>query len=134
ARRRDGRRGRCALEPAESRALVPHVRRRRRGPDAARSVARFPRAPGHRMKLLWLNAGLLLPLDKGGKLRTWHVMRHLARRHDITYLSFADASQTEADRTGMREVCSRLVTIPRSDPGKGTWRFYADAAGYIVDR
>jgi hypothetical protein len=31
------------------------------------------------MKILWLNAGLLLPLDKGGKLRTWHVMRHLAR-------------------------------------------------------
>jgi sugar transferase (PEP-CTERM/EpsH1 system associated) len=86
------------------------------------------------MKLLWLNAGLLLPLDKGGKLRTWHVMRHLAARHDITYLSFADASQTEADRAGMREVCSTLLTIPRTDPGKGTWRFYADAAGYVVDR
>ena len=32
------------------------------------------------MKILWLNANLLLPLDKGGKLRTWHVMRHLAAR------------------------------------------------------
>ena len=31
------------------------------------------------MKILWLSAGLLLPLDKGGKLRTWHLMRHLAR-------------------------------------------------------
>ena len=29
------------------------------------------------MKILWLSAGLLLPLDKGGKLRTWHLMRHL---------------------------------------------------------
>jgi sugar transferase (PEP-CTERM/EpsH1 system associated) len=85
------------------------------------------------MKLLWLNAGLLLPLDKGGKLRTWHVMRHLAPRHDITYLSFEDASQTEADRFGMREVCSRLETVPRTDPAKGTWRFYADAARYVVD-
>ena len=85
------------------------------------------------MKLLWLNAGLLLPLDKGGKLRTWHVMRHLAARHDITYLSFEDATQTEADRTGMQEVCSRLETVPRSDAAKGTWRFYADAAGYLLD-
>ena len=85
------------------------------------------------MKLLWLNAGLLLPLDKGGKLRTWHVMRHLAARHDITYLSFADATQTDADRAGMREVCSRLETVPRTDPAKGTWRFYADAARYLVD-
>ena len=88
---------------------------------------------GDGMKLLWLNAGLLLPLDKGGKLRTWHVMRHLAARHDITYLSFADATQAEADRTGMREVCSRLETVPRTDPAKGTWRFYADAARYLVD-
>ena len=86
------------------------------------------------MKILWLNAGLLLPLDKGGKLRTWHVMRNLAKRHDITYLSFEDATQTEADRLGMREVCSRLETVPRTDTPKGTWKFYADAAGYVVDR
>jgi sugar transferase (PEP-CTERM/EpsH1 system associated) len=85
------------------------------------------------VKVLWLNAGLLLPLDKGGKLRTWHVMRHLARRHDITYLSFEDGAATAADRDGMREVCSRLETVPRRDTGKGTWRFYADAAGYVVD-
>jgi sugar transferase (PEP-CTERM/EpsH1 system associated) len=85
------------------------------------------------MKILWLNAGLLLPLDKGGKLRTWHVMRHLGVRHDITYLSFEDASQTEADRIGMQEVCARLETVPRVDPGKGTWRFYADVARYFTD-
>jgi len=85
------------------------------------------------MKLLWLNAGLLLPLDKGGKLRTWHVMRHLARRHDITYLSFEDPSITEAERDGMSDVCRELVTVPRSDAEKGTLRFYAGAARYVVD-
>ena len=85
------------------------------------------------MKLLWLNANLLLPLDKGGKLRTWHIMRHLAARHDITYLSFSDPSQTPADRDGMREVCERLETVPRADAAKGTWRFYADAAKYVLD-
>ena len=86
------------------------------------------------MKLLWLNSGLLLPLDKGGKLRTWHVMRHLAARHEITYLSFEDSTQTDADRRGMREVCARLETVPRTDAAKGTWRFYADAAGYVIDQ
>jgi len=85
------------------------------------------------MKLLWLNANLLLPLDKGGKLRTWHVMRHLAARHDITYLSFSDPSQTDADRDGMSQVCARLETVPRTDPSKGTLRFYADAARHLVD-
>jgi sugar transferase (PEP-CTERM/EpsH1 system associated) len=85
------------------------------------------------VKILWLNAGLLLPLDKGGKLRTWHLMRHLAARHDITYLSFSDASQTEAHLAGMRDVCRRLETVPRTDAAKGTLRFYADAARYVVD-
>jgi polysaccharide biosynthesis protein PslH len=85
------------------------------------------------MKILWLNAGLLLPLDKGGKLRTWHLMRHLATRHEIAYLSFADPAQPAADIEGMREVASRLVTIPRKDPPKGTARFYLDAASYLVD-
>ena len=88
------------------------------------------------MKMLWLNAGLLLPLDKGGKLRTWHLMRHLAERHDLTYLSFAEPSASgdaDPNRTGMRQVCSRLETIARSDTEKGTWRFYADAAKYLVD-
>jgi sugar transferase (PEP-CTERM/EpsH1 system associated) len=85
------------------------------------------------MRVLWLNAGLLLPLDKGGKLRTWHVMRHLAARHAITYLSFEDGSQTDADRAGMREVCERLITVAREDAPKGTWRFYAGAARYLAD-
>jgi sugar transferase (PEP-CTERM/EpsH1 system associated) len=86
------------------------------------------------MKLLWLNAGLLLPLDKGGKLRTWHVMRHLAARRRITYVSFEDPSQTAADRLGMREVCRELITVPRRDTAKGTWRFYSSAAKYVLDR
>jgi glycosyltransferase involved in cell wall biosynthesis len=86
------------------------------------------------LNILWLNAGLLLPLDKGGKLRTWHVMRHLASRHDITYLSFSDPAQTVEEREGMRAVCAHLHTIPRTDPAKGTAGFYLDAARYVIDR
>jgi sugar transferase (PEP-CTERM/EpsH1 system associated) len=85
------------------------------------------------MNILWLNAGLLLPLDKGGKLRTWHLMRHLARRHDISYLSFSDPSQTVADIEGMRNVASHVVTVPRTDPAKGSARFYVDASRYLLD-
>jgi sugar transferase (PEP-CTERM/EpsH1 system associated) len=85
------------------------------------------------MRILWLNAGLLLPLDKGGKLRTWHLMRHLAQRHEITYLSFADPGATQADRDGMREVCSELHVVPRTDPSKGSAAFYLDAARRVFD-
>jgi sugar transferase (PEP-CTERM/EpsH1 system associated) len=84
------------------------------------------------MRILWLKSDLLLPLDKGGKLRTWHLLRHLARRHEITYVSFAAADPTPADVHGMREVASRLITIPRTDLVKGSLRFYADAARYLL--
>src|SRR5574339_426473 len=80
------------------------------------------------MRILWLKSDLLQPLDKGGRLRTWHLMRHLARRHDVTYLSFA-----EGVADGMHEVARRVATVPRRDPAKGTWRFYADAALHLVD-
>jgi sugar transferase (PEP-CTERM/EpsH1 system associated) len=86
------------------------------------------------MQILWLNAGLLLPLDKGGKLRTWHLMRHLARRHEITYLSFADPDASDEERLGMLAACQRLETIPRRDPAKGSASFYVDAAKYLVNR
>jgi len=86
------------------------------------------------MKLLWLNAGLLLPLDKGGKLRTWHLMRHLARRHHITFLSFADPDTSAADRAGMSEVCRELITIPRREVPKGSPGFVLDAASYVARR
>jgi len=85
------------------------------------------------MRILWLKTDLLLPLDKGGKLRTWHLMRHLAKQHEISYLAFAEPDQPQADITGMREVASRVETVTRSEPAKGTWRFYADAAMHVVD-
>src|SRR5882672_4326792 len=85
------------------------------------------------MRILWLKSDLLLPLDKGGKLRTWHLMRHLARRHEITYLAFAEPAQPASDVEGMREVASRVETIPRAEPPKGSLRFYADAAMHLVD-
>ena len=86
------------------------------------------------MKILWLNTNVLLPLDKGGKLRTWHLMRHLASRHDITYVSFCEPDQDPAHRDGMREVCARLEVIPRADTRKGTVRFQLEAAAHVFRR
>jgi sugar transferase (PEP-CTERM/EpsH1 system associated) len=85
------------------------------------------------MRILWLKSDLLLPLDKGGKLRTWHLMRHLALRHDITYLAFREPGQPAADVDGMCEVAAHVETVTRSTPAKGTLGFYAHAAMHLVD-
>jgi sugar transferase (PEP-CTERM/EpsH1 system associated) len=84
------------------------------------------------MKILWLNAGLLLPLDKGGKLRTWHLMRQLAAHHEITFVSFCDPAEDPAHRDGMRAVCSDIRVIPRAETPKGTLRFKLEAAASLV--
>jgi polysaccharide biosynthesis protein PslH len=85
------------------------------------------------MRILWLNTNLLLPLDKGGKLRTWHLMRQLAKRHEITCVSFVQPDEPAAYRDGMREVCAELITVPRRDTPKEGLRFHASVARHVFD-
>lgn len=84
------------------------------------------------MRILWLKSDLLLPLDKGGRLRTWHLMRHLAPRHEITYLAFSDPDARPEDLARMHEVAAHVETIPRSDSAKHSWRFYGDVARHLT--
>jgi sugar transferase (PEP-CTERM/EpsH1 system associated) len=85
------------------------------------------------MRILWLKTDLLLPLDKGGRLRTWHLMRHLARRHEITYLAFANPNDDAPHVEGMREVARVVETVPRVDVHKGSPRFFANVAWHLAD-
>ena len=85
------------------------------------------------MRLLWMKSDVLLPLDTGGKLRTWHLMRHLAARHDITYLGFSTPDQRREHIDGMHEVARTVHVVPRSHPAKGSLNFYAGAAVHLVD-
>ena len=40
------------------------------------------------MRILWVKAGKLLPVDTGGKIRSYNILRHLARSHEVTLLSY----------------------------------------------
>ena len=40
------------------------------------------------MKILWVKAGKLWPVDTGGKIRSFNILRHLARKHEVTTLSY----------------------------------------------
>ena len=40
------------------------------------------------MRILWVKADKLLPLHSGGNIRTYHVLRHLASEHDLTFYSY----------------------------------------------
>ena len=85
------------------------------------------------MRILWLKAGWLLPLDKGGNLRTWHLMKQIAQRHEITFLAFSQPHLPAADFDGMREVAAHVERVPREEPARGSWRFYLDVALHLLD-
>jgi polysaccharide biosynthesis protein PslH len=40
------------------------------------------------LRILWVKAGKLLPVDTGGKIRSYNILRHLARAHAVTLLSY----------------------------------------------
>ena len=40
------------------------------------------------MRILWVKAGKLLPVDTGGKIRSYNLLRQLAARHQLTLLTY----------------------------------------------
>lgn len=76
------------------------------------------------MHILWLKTELLHPMDKGGRIRTYHMLRELKAWHRITYLTLDDGTDpAAAARAG--EYCDHLVRIPFRTHQKYTPRFYA---------
>ncbi len=57
------------------------------------------------LKILWVKPGKLLPVDTGGKIRTYNILRHLARTHDLTFLSYYGGTP---DPVYEREIVRRL--------------------------
>jgi polysaccharide biosynthesis protein PslH len=40
------------------------------------------------LRILWVKAGKLLPVDTGGKIRSYNILRHLAHAHEVCLLSY----------------------------------------------
>jgi sugar transferase (PEP-CTERM/EpsH1 system associated) len=75
---------------------------------------------------MWLKSELLHPLDKGGRIRTYQMLKHLSRQHDVTYLALASPTRDQAAIRQAGEYCRRLITVPFVDRGKTSPRFYRD--------
>lgn len=78
------------------------------------------------MHILWLKTELLHPLDKGGRIRTYHTLRVLNRRHRVTYLTLDDGSGAPDARERAQEYCSELVTVPFHTSRKRSPAFYSE--------
>ena len=84
------------------------------------------------MKILWLKSEILHPVDKGGKIRSYEMLRNLKRHHAVTYISFRQGSDT-ADSIGRSvEYADRLITVDSNPPRRYSAAFYADLAANVA--
>jgi glycosyltransferase involved in cell wall biosynthesis len=65
-------------------------------------------------RLLFLSAWCPLPADNGAKLRISHLLRELARQHDVDLLSFAPEPPGEAALRELRELCAAVELLPET--------------------
>ena len=63
------------------------------------------------MNILFLVPQLPFPPRQGTAIRNWGLIQHLAARHTITLLSFAETDQS-ANTPELRAACRRIVVVP----------------------
>jgi polysaccharide biosynthesis protein PslH len=76
------------------------------------------------MRILWLKVGGLWPLDTGGRLRSFHIVSELTRRHDVTLLT----THGPADDPGGLAAAlpnAGVISVPRAIPKHGSAGFAA---------
>jgi glycosyltransferase involved in cell wall biosynthesis len=77
------------------------------------------------MKILWVKPGKLLPLDTGGKLRTYNILRHLAATHDLTYLSYYGGQRDEAyERDVLTHLPGTVSVYTAAPEATGSARYF----------
>jgi sugar transferase (PEP-CTERM/EpsH1 system associated) len=84
------------------------------------------------MHILWIKTELLHPVDKGGKIRTYNMLKELKRQHRITYLSLDDGAASAAEREAASEYSHELVCVPYQPREKFTAGFYSELLFNLV--
>lgn len=80
------------------------------------------------MRILWLKTELLHPVDKGGKIRTYQMLKEMKRQHHLTYLTLDEAPEDRASHEQAHEYCHELICVPHRTEDKFTARFYGELA------
>lgn len=77
-------------------------------------------------RILFLTEVLPYPLVSGARIRAYYVLRHLARSHEVTLLSFTRPEDRPADVAHLSSFLHRVETVPMQ---RSRWR---DARAALV--
>jgi polysaccharide biosynthesis protein PslH len=78
------------------------------------------------VKILWVKPGKLLPLDTGGKLRTYNILRHLCVAHTVTYLSYYGGKRDESYERDVVQHLPGTVPVYTAVPDPAGFMRHAD--------
>ena len=84
------------------------------------------------MRVLWLKTELLHPVDKGGRIRTYQMLRAIAREHHVTYLTLDDGNAAPDALALASEYAHEVVRVPFAPPARGSHAFYRALAGNLL--
>jgi polysaccharide biosynthesis protein PslH len=85
------------------------------------------------LKILWVKAGGLVPLDTGGRIRSYHILRKLSCRNNITFFTFY--AEHPNDRHGeLDSIFSHVVRQPLRLPDPKTFGGLAHYARHLFSR
>ena len=80
------------------------------------------------MRILWVKAGGLLPLDRGGRIRSYNLVRELAERHRLTFFGF-HGQEDNAAHDELKSICERVICFPLHLPAA---RSFAEFRQYLT--
>lgn len=86
------------------------------------------------MRILWIKTELLHPVDKGGRIRTYQMLRSLSRHHHVTYLALDDGTAASDALTRAAEYAARVVTVPFKTARKMSLGFFFDLLANLASR
>ena len=86
------------------------------------------------MDIVWLKTELLHPVDKGGKIRSYNMLKELKRSCHITYLTLDDGTADANARDLATEYCHELICIPHRRREKFTAGFYFELMVNLTSR
>jgi glycosyltransferase involved in cell wall biosynthesis len=75
------------------------------------------------MNILWVKLGGFWPLNVGGRLRSFHIVSELSRRHRVTVLTTHRPDEDAAQAAKHLPCCERVVSFAYSAPKAGTFEF-----------
>src|SRR5262245_29259495 len=64
------------------------------------------------MRVLMLTQVLPYPPDSGPKVKTYHLLRYLAERHEVTLVSLVRSQAEETHAETLRAFCAAVHTVP----------------------